>query len=229
MQPDSIALEHDRQVDRDTDRGISAGRYIYRRQREPPLVTLGLKVIPKLRAQIVAVKVQGLFVRVEREHPVIQVEMANGQIHDGLKGAAPRRTFLGGRWEVGLSVWKHNDVSLRLLQAEIAKINEVLIACEESQIELNPSDAQERSGAGGFLTVDHEIGNHCTHGRQAECKTSNFGFTARTFLGKRDNFLLDIVAEPTRVHHDDQGRYNHNNRTDYADSDIAKNSGRSAH
>src|SRR5262249_10805428 len=127
---DAIASQNNGQRKHEFYRRILPGNHVKRLQRNLAFVVLLQSTVKKLRAQILSVRLDRLFLGVERNLAVGQLETPHGQIDDGLERGRvrPRRSFRSRN--VGPPIREDEDVHLRLVQAQIRQIHQMAQAGE---------------------------------------------------------------------------------------------------
>ena len=108
-------------------------------------------------AEIFAADIQGRGAIGERDGAVAQIELADGEIDDGLEGGLIAFPGHFGCGHVGASVGSHDDIGLGLLHQQIGDIDEASKGREQFQIDLHQVGAEKRRGAGGLQTMQHEV------------------------------------------------------------------------
>ena len=104
-----------------------------------------------------------------------------------------------------MSIGRHDDVGLRLLDQQVGNIDEAAEGREQLQIHLQQVGAKQRRGIRRLQPVEHEVADLRAQMGPIEGKGAEFRASAGSGLHGGDDLLPHHVAKPIRAHDRDAG------------------------
>ena len=210
LQGDAVLFNRNRQNDVDRHRGVASGGHVDRLKGKLSAVALLEHVEPELGAKLVGVQTQCLPGIGKGDGRLIQVEMPDRRIDNGLKRRLAGRFTGLRRGKVIPPIGQNDDVGFRPVDAEVGHIDDVMNAGERPEISFQARYAQQGRGIPRFRAVKHEVRQNNSQMSPVEIKGPDLDFSASGVFGCRNNFLFEVSPEPVRLHnlnanHQDDG------------------------
>ena len=199
---DTVLLERHRHGDVQRHGPVTATCEVERLHGEIAAIARPGLLVQEPGVQVAAARIEwNAAARFDLEHSVLQLEAANRQVEDGLRGGAPAADL--GRRQVGAAVGIDGQVDARLDHFEVPNVDAALENRDNLQTHGDGSGAEQRRLAGGLRAVDGERADLGAKPLPIELKRAGFDAAAGGRLHRAHHPLTHLFVEPGAAEHQD--------------------------